>query len=188
MPDGDGLATAAAVSRLGAPPVVVFCTAHTNHALAAFEVSAVDYLLKPMHRERLARAVEKAVRLRAEPARPSDPRRPPDHLWAPHRDGMVRVDLDDLMRVEAEGDYARLRTASASYLVHATMGALEGWLGPAAFVRARRSVIVRESEIRSVRHAGDGSWEAKMADGAVVRIGPTYWKALKARLGAGKLA
>ena len=189
MPDGDGLSVAAALARLPAPPAVVFCTAHPDHALEAFDVAAVDYLLKPVGRERLARAVDKTRKLRTAPEPPSEaPSDRLDHLWAPHRDAMVRVDVADIVRVEAEGDYARIRTEAASYLIHETMARLEARLDPAVFVRVRRSLIVRESGIAKVRHAGDGVWEATLLDGAVVRVGPTYWKALKLRLDTGKLA
>ena len=151
-------------------------------------MAAVDYLLKPVSRDRLARAVSRVRKLRDAPKQaPVEPSPWLDHLWTPHRDGMVRVEVADMMRIEAEGDYARICTPSATYLIHETMARLEAKLDPVEFVRVRRSSIVRASGIAKVRHAGDGVWEATLREGAVVRVGPTYWPALKARLRAGRL-
>jgi len=186
MPDLDGLQVAAALAEMNAPPEVVFCTAYPSHALEAFEVAAVDYLLKPINRERFAQAVGKAARLRACDAPPL-PRSSDwlDHLWVPHREAMIRIDIRDVNRIEAEGDYVRLVTPQASYLLHETMAHLEERLDPDRFSRIRRSMIVRTDLLGTAVHLGSGVWNVSLTDGPLVRVGPTYWKALKSKLKSG---
>jgi two-component system response regulator AlgR len=183
MPGLDGLALARMLGTLAAPPAIVFCTAYDRHALAAFDVSAVDYLLKPISRERLARAIGKAARHHHPPPDP-DTSRPAwiDHVWVSHRGAMHRVAIADVERIDAEGDYLRLSTPGNSYLLHETMSAIEGRLDPGLFLRLRRSVIVRSSMIASIRHEGMGIWSALLAPGTSIRIGPTHLKRVKERL------
>ena len=181
MPGLGGMAVAQEVQRSARRPAVVFCTASDRDAIAAFEVSAVDYLLKPVSRERLARAIDKVRRSRAAIDAPLR-RRWMDELWAPHRGAMLRVAVADLEWIEAERDYVRLWTKSASYLLHDTLTRIEQKLDPAVFVRLRRSTVVRRASILSLRHEGAGAWSAVMLGGATLRIGPTYLQDLKASL------
>ena len=181
MPDLDGMAVAAASAKGERPPAIVFCTASDAHAVRAFEVSAVDYLLKPIQRERLERSLARARRLREIPGSLTRPARP-DHLWVPHRGAMHRIDIADISRIDAEGDFVRLWTARTQFLLNETLTRLAERLDPDTFVRLRRSSVVRITELRDVRHVGLGAWEAQLSDGNRIRIGPTYWKAIKDRL------
>ncbi len=181
MPDLDGIAVAAASALGERPPAIVFCTASDAHAVRAFDVSAVDYLLKPVQRERLERALVRVRRLRNIPGPLAHPA-PPDHLWVPHRGAMHRIDIADITRIDAEGDFVRLWTARAQFMLNETLTRLAERLDPETFVRLRRSSVVRVAELRDVRHVGLGAWEAQLADGNRIRIGPTYWKAIKDRL------
>lgn len=181
MPDLDGLAVAAASALGERPPAIVFCTASDAHAMRAFELSAVDYLLKPVQRERLEQALARARRLRDVPGLPTRPVWP-DHLWVPYRGAMHRIDIADITRIDAEGDFVRLWTLRAQFLLNETLTRLVERLDPDVFVRLRRSSVVRITELRDVRHVGLGAWEARLADGNRIRIGPTYWKAIKDRL------
>lgn len=181
MPELDGLAVAAASALGERPPAIVFCTASDAHALRAFEVSAVDYLLKPVQRKRLEQALARARRLRDISGPLARPVRP-DHLWVPHRGAMHRIDIADITRIDAEGDFIRLWTGRTQFLLNETVTRLVERLDPDVFIRLRRSSVVRITELRNVRHIGLGAWEAQLADGNRVRIGPTYWKAIKDRL------
>ena len=185
MPDGDGISVARRVAEewdraKGPPPAIIFVTAFDGFAVEAFDLSAVDYLLKPVAAERLARAVERVRERRAIYAAP-----PPlvtdyvKEFWVPHRSEMVRVAASDIERIDAERDYVRLHSAGRNYLLHHTMTGLDTRLDPEMFIRLHRSVIVRRDRIRSLGHDRAGAWHAELADGDTVRIGRTYLQSAK---------
>ena len=182
MPGLDGLAVARLIGERGRPPAIVFHTAHDGHALAAFDVDAVDYLLKPVSAERLSRAVERAKRhgQQATVDRAMTPIEWIDSLWVPHQGAMRRVLVSDIERIESEDDYIRLVTAQKSYLLHEAIARLEKKLDPSMFVRLRRSIIVNRSRLAGLRNDGGGAWSALLLDGFESRIGPTYLAAVKA--------
>ncbi|WP_343520222.1 LytTR family DNA-binding domain-containing protein [Sphingomonas sp.] len=182
MPHRDGIAVATALGAAACRPAVIFCTAFEQHAVAAFDVAAVDYVLKPVSAERLARAVGRALeaagRPRAEAHATSS--RWIEEFWVPHRSEMVRVSAGDIERIDAERDYMRLTVGGRSYLIHQTISELERRLDPDCFLRLHRSTIVRKDRIVKLRHDGLGVWHAELSDGELVRIGRTYQAAAKA--------
>ncbi|MFC7330352.1 LytR/AlgR family response regulator transcription factor [Marinactinospora rubrisoli] len=147
MPGPSGIDLARFISALALPPAVVFVTAHEDFALTAFELRAVDYLLKPLREERLADTVDRLVRLR--PGR-ADRTRVPVELG-----GRIRfIERSDIWYVEARGDYVRLRTAEGSFLIRSTLGALErDWAGD-GFVRIHRSVLVAARHVSELHLDG----------------------------------
>ncbi len=183
MPGRDGVEVARAVERRPRRPAVVFCTAFDRFAVTAFEVSAVDYLLKPVSAERLSRAVARVHELLRAPPPPVPAAPWTEEFWVPHRSEMIRVAAQDIDRIEAERDYMRLHVGARSFLLHATIGELERQLDPAKFVRLHRSTIVRRRFIAKLRHDGLGVWHADLADGTEVRIGRTYLPAARALMG-----
>ena len=176
MPGLDGMAVARALAVRPVRPAVVFCTAFENHALAAFDVAAADYVLKPVDPDRLERAVSRVVERRAAAgATSSAVGRWTEEFWVPHRSEMVRVLATDIERIDAERDYMRLTVAGGrSFLIHQTISELERRLDPERFVRLHRSTIVRRDRIARLGHDGEGAWRAELADGSSVRIGRTY--------------
>ncbi|HKT75680.1 MAG TPA: response regulator [Sphingobium sp.] len=189
MPLLDGLGVARATSRLGLRPAVIFVTAFEGFAVEAFDLAAVDYLLKPVAHERLARAIdraEQALRNRDASATPASAAPPPawaEEFWVPHRSELVRIDAAQIDRIEAERDYMRLHVGRASYLLHQTISALETRLNPQQFVRLHRSHIVRRDHIARLRHDGSGVWFACLADTSEIRIGRTYLTNARAMTG-----
>ncbi len=180
MPGLDGMALARNLEGLAARPAVVFCTAFNQYAVAAFDVAACDYLLKPITPERLAKAIGR-VRDIAERGAPSPPKSEwLAEIWAPHRAEMIRLAVSRIDRIEAERDYMRLVVGGRSYLIHQTIGELERKLDPGLFIRLHRSVIVRRDCIGGLKHDGRGAWQATLADQSAVRIGRTYLAAAKA--------
>lgn len=169
MPGMTGLGVAKAVEGSPIRPAIVFCTAHDDHAIDAFEVAATDYLLKPVTAERLARAVERVVAMR-----PASPPTWLTELWVPHRDEMIRIPIAMVDRFEAERDYVRVVSRGRTFLIHETMGAIERRLDPATFIRLHRSTIVRSATIERVRHDGLGVWTAVLAGGFEQRISRSY--------------
>ncbi|GAB1330961.1 LytR/AlgR family response regulator transcription factor [Streptomyces sennicomposti] len=149
MPGLDGLDLARLLTGFAAPPLVVFVTAHEDFAVQAFDLKAVDYVLKPVRRERLAEAVRRVDQLRAAAPRIPVSEPDPDHLPV-ELGGVTRfVAVDDITHVEARGDYARLHTPQGAHLVRIPLSTLEErWRGR-GFVRIHRRHLV------ALRHIGE---------------------------------
>jgi two-component system response regulator AlgR len=176
MPGMDGIDVARALSRSAVDPAVVFVTAFDNFAVAAFDVAAIDYLMKPVDPVRLERALE---RVRAHlagggrgSARPASAH--VEEFWVPDHSGLVRIAASDIHRVTAERDYMRLHVAARSWLIHRTIGKLEEDLDPALFLRVHRSVILRRDTIIGLYRDETGRWTARLSDGGEQRIGRSY--------------
>ncbi len=147
MPGLTGLDLARVLSRFKAPPPVVFVTAHDEHAVDAFELNAVDYLLKPVRDARLAEAVRRVVEAAGTADQPTD-----SDSIAVELGGVTRfISRGDVRYVEAQGDYARLHTASGSHLVRVPLTSLEDEWRDAGFVRIHRSLLVALPHIEEVR-------------------------------------
>lgn len=181
MPGLDGIGLASALEGRAIRPVIIFCTAFDQFAVAAFEVAAVDYLLKPVAADRLAKAVARARAKLHAPAAATSPWT--EEFWVPHRSEMIRIAATDIERIDAERDYMRLHVGRRSFLLHQRISELERRLDPEKFVRLHRSTIVRRDQIASLRHNGLGVWHADLRDGSEVRIGRTYLPAAKGLLG-----
>ncbi|MCX4879161.1 MULTISPECIES: LytR/AlgR family response regulator transcription factor [unclassified Streptomyces] len=150
MPGLDGLDLARLLTGFAKPPLVVFVTAHEDFAVQAFDLKAVDYVLKPVRRERLAEAIRRAAELTGTTA----PRIPvhepdPDHIPV-ELGGVTRfVAVGDITHVEARGDYARLHTDRGSHLVRIPLSTLEERWRSRGFVRIHRRHLV------ALRHVGE---------------------------------
>jgi two-component system response regulator AlgR len=176
MPGMDGIAVAQALSGKSPTPAVIFVTAFDAFAVAAFDVAAVDYLLKPVSAERFERAIARigspdGTAARSAPATSASWTR---EFWVPHRSEIIRVSAKDIDLIEAERDYMRLHVGPRSFLLHETISGLERRLDPAEFVRLHRSTLVRRDRIAGFRHNGSGTWEAQLRDGRWLRVGRTY--------------
>ncbi|MDX3588573.1 LytTR family DNA-binding domain-containing protein [Streptomyces europaeiscabiei] len=163
----DGLDLARLLTGFARPPLVVFVTAHEGFAVQAFDLKAVDYVLKPVRRERLAEAIRRAAQLRdtATAAAPPIPVHEPDPDQIPVELGGVTrfVAVDDITHVEAQGDYARLHTPQGSHLVRIPLSTLEERWRARGFVRIHRRHLV------ALRHVG----ELRLDAGTVsVLVGP----------------
>jgi two-component system response regulator AlgR len=185
MPGLDGMSLAKTIEGRPSRPAIIFCTAYDSFAVEAFSVSAVDYLLKPVTAERLARAVSRARDARGAATGAETPAGTTwmEELWAPSGAEMVRIPVIRIDQIHAERDYMRLHLGKRSYLIHQTIGDLERTLDPNLFIRLHRSSIVRKDFIVSLRHDGRGVWQAILADGGVVAIGRTYLPAARALAG-----
>ncbi|MFT4264267.1 MAG: LytTR family DNA-binding domain-containing protein [Nocardioides sp.] len=151
MPGLSGLELAGVLSRFRTPPPVVFVTAHEEHAVAAFDLRAVDYVLKPVRAERLAETVTRLIH--GQPAGP-EPRREavPDLQIPVELGGVTRfVRRREITHVEAQGDYARLHTATGSHLVRIPLSQLAEEWAPAGFTRIHRSLLVNLACVTEVR-------------------------------------
>ncbi|HMO46514.1 MAG TPA: LytTR family DNA-binding domain-containing protein [Rubrivivax sp.] len=154
LPGRDGMRLAAALRGLSAPPSVVFVTAHAEHALHAFELDAVDYLTKPVSRERLRSALQRVAQRRRAAAAP--PPSPDARVLVVHDRGRVlRLPLADVLYLKAELKYVTLRTAAHSYVLDDALADLEQRLG-GGFLRVHRNALVARAAVRALqRRRGD---------------------------------
>ncbi|MEE4539212.1 MAG: LytTR family DNA-binding domain-containing protein [Erythrobacter sp.] len=189
MPEIDGLGVARKLAQYDTPPAIIFVTAHDNFAVEAFDLEAVDYVLKPVAADRLERAIERAIARRGPgKAKASEWL---EELWVPHRSELLRIDVDTVHRIDAERDYVRLHVGESgeegeparSYLLLQTIAGLEARLDPDKFIRIHRSTILRRDNIRGLRHDGLGVWAAELRNGEALRIGRTYLPKVKAMAG-----
>lgn len=185
MPELDGLGVARKLAEADEPPAVIFVTAHDHFAVEAFDLEAIDYVLKPVSADRLERAIERAVARRGE--RKETGSEWLDELWVPHRSELLRIAVSEVHQIDAERDYVRLHVGTAeaprSYLLLQTIAGLEARLDPDEFIRIHRSTILRRDNIRGLRHDGLGVWSAELQSGEALRIGRTYLSKVKAMAG-----
>ena len=186
MPEVDGLAVARRLSAQATRPAVIFVTAHDHFAVEAFDLEAVDYVLKPVAQDRLERAIERALARRGSAdsgTTSASTGQWLDEFWVPHRSELIRIAADDIDRIDAERDYVRLHVGERSYLMLHTIQKLEDRLDPQRFIRLHRSTIVRRERIAGLKHDGLGVWSAELVDGNLQRIGRTYLSKAKAMAG-----
>lgn len=181
MPEMDGLSVARALARQANPPATIFVTAHDGFAVEAFDLDAVDYVLKPVAGERLQRAIDRTIARRGTRERREN--RWLGEFWVPHRSELLRIAVGDVTRICAERDYVRLHVGERSYLLLQTIAGLEARLDPERFIRLHRSTILPRDRIAGLRHEGLGVWSAELNDGEAVRIGKTYLARAKAMAG-----
>nr|WP_072691249.1 LytTR family DNA-binding domain-containing protein [Rhodococcus marinonascens] len=167
MPGLDGLELAGILSNFASPPLVVFVTAHDDRAVAAFDLGAVDYLLKPLRRERIAESVRRIreVGNREGRSRPGRNRGGVNPALGAMADEVIPVELggattlvprSSVEWVEADGDYARLHTSDGSHLVRIPISALEKRWADAGFLRVHRSHLVAMQLVTGIRTVGNG--------------------------------
>jgi two-component system response regulator AlgR len=178
MPGLDGIGVARALAERRPSPAVIFITAFDQFAVAAFEVEAVDYLMKPVETGRLQRALERGRDyLERRDTRPTARPAASQHLqefWASDLSGLVRIAARDIDRVSAERDYMRLHVGRRSWLIHHSMAALEEGLDPELFVRLHRSAIVRKDFITGFTRNQSGRWIARLGDSTEQPVGRLY--------------
>ncbi|MDT9693634.1 LytTR family DNA-binding domain-containing protein [Streptomyces sp. P9(2023)] len=149
-----GLDLARLLAGFARPPLIVFVTAHEGFAVQAFDLKAVDYVLKPVRRERLAEAVRRVGELVHAPAAAGAPVAAPEQIPV-ELGGVTRfVAVDDIAYVEAQGDYARLHTDEGSHLVRIPLSTLEERWAARGFVRIHRSHLVALARIDELRLEG----------------------------------
>jgi two-component system response regulator AlgR len=180
MPGMTGVELARLLAERPVRPRIVFVTAFDQFAVAAFDVQAVDYLMKPVQPDRLRRAVQRAAAQGA-PA-PEEPQWLSE-FWVPHRGEIIRIAAADIEWVEAERDYMRLHVGGRSFLIHQTIAELERRLDPARFLRVHRSAIVRRDQVAKLAVDRGGAWSVTLACGRTQPVGRSYLAGVKAMAG-----
>ena len=200
MPGFDGFSVVKGVMEID-PPLFVFVTAYSEHALKAFEANAVDYLLKPVEEDRLADALDRARTRLAEKRGLEEVEKlktvlaevAPDAMDTLEDDAgetgsgrfeklinikdrgqIFRVDVDTIERIEAAGDYMCIYTGDNSLILRETMKDLERRLDPRVFQRVHRSKIVNLDQVRQVRPHTNGECFLVLESGAEVKVSRSY--------------
>ncbi len=188
MPEMTGFEVVAAIG-VERMPAVIFVTAFDRYAIKAFDVNAVDYLLKPFDRERFDTALGRAMetirhRSAANPpltkliARLRKDDRIPDRLLIRSAGRMTAVRIDEIEWIEAAGNYVSIHTAAQTHLHRETLKNLQSTLDPSRFVRVHRSAIVNIAHVREVRPRQSGDSDIELDSGRVVSLSRRYREAL----------
>ena len=175
------------------PPLIVFVTAYSEHAIDAFEVHALDYLLKPLDDARLAQAVRRITTMLQHRQR--------EAYGAALRDfvdtgaaqrleyinvrsvGQIeRIRVSDILWIESAGNYAELHLAARTVLHRITLNRLESLLPADDFLRVHRGAIVRREQIASLTTSGEGTYRLTLCCGGMVAVSERYLSALKSSL------
>jgi two-component system, LytTR family, response regulator len=192
MPEGDGLDLARAIQAQGAP-AVVFVTAYDDYALKAFEVHALDYLLKPFSAERfrsaLGHAREHVTHRRKQADQP--PAQSGREISGAQRNRLMIksggrihfVRMNDIDWCEASGNYVRVHVGPQEHLVRDTMAHLESQLDPQQFVRIHRSTIVNVDRIQEMQSSLNGEYVVLLRTGMRLTLSRGYRDSIQARLG-----
>lgn len=165
MPGMDGLEAAMHLTGMENPPSVIFTTAYDQHALDAFDVNAVDYLLKPIRKDRLANALAKAGKLTVKQlkevsqARPEPPAR--THLSVHLRGNIRLVPVSDILYFAADSKYVVVRTASEEHLIEDSLVNLEKEFGE-RFLRIHRNAMVATGCIKGIEKTPAGAWQVAL--------------------------
>jgi two-component system LytT family response regulator len=189
MPGLSGLEVAAQLEPEGAP-LLVFVTAFDEHAIKAFDLNAVDYLLKPYDRDRLLKTLAR-IRERhgAGPARAAihtarAQTGTSDRLLVPQGGELQLIDAAAIHWLEADDNYVHVHTAQARYLLRRTLADLLAQLGERRFVRIHKSTAVNLAEIKTLSPLFKGDHEVRLRSGAVLRLSRRYKDNLFALMGA----
>jgi two-component system LytT family response regulator len=187
MPGLNGLQVLEQIEHM---PAIIFSTAYDEYAIRAFEVNAVDYLLKPFDRQRFATAVQRAVERRAgagtemerllrllQHSHPAGSFS--DRLLVRSGDRIIPVRVADIEWIEAADDYAMLHAGNAKHLCNLGLGEIEKRLNSQQFMRVHRSAIINISRIRHLEKDGEGGMIATMASGEEVKVSRRYAAALR---------
>jgi two-component system response regulator AlgR len=177
MPGRSGTEFAASLATLAQPPALIFVTAHADHALRAFELDALDYLTKPVRRERLQAALRRLVQRRAVAPAVEGPT-----LVVSDRGRVLRIPVADVLYFKAELKYVTLRTVQHSHLLDDALTELEQRLPPGQFLRVHRNALVARRAVRALeRHAAAGDPD-EGAEGWAVQVAPLgEWLAVSRR-------
>lgn len=193
MPADSGLVLARSLAASAHPPLVIFVTAHNVFAVDAFEVHALDYLLKPLNDERLAGAIARAALMLEQRQRAgygqalrayvADAGQYLQQLSVKSVGRIECVQLADVRWIEASGNYVLLHQAGRSIMHRTPLGALVKRLDPACFMQVHRGVVVRVDQLHTCEAAGDGTYRLGLHCGAVVSASERYSAAVRQRMG-----
>ena len=178
------------IEQLNNLPEIIFSTAYDKYAIRAFEINAVDYLLKPYTKKRFLEALKRVLN-KEEPksqrwerlqnlalhARSTD--HYPGRMFVRVGPKIVSVDMDNVIWIKADGDYSEIHTAERTLLCSTGLGKLEDKLEPGRFMRVHRSYIIATDNIKKPEPDGGGGFDGTMSDGSTIKISRTNAEKIK---------
>jgi len=175
------------LERVSHQPFVVFTTAYAQHAVAGFELGALDYLLKPFGPDRLEKCLERVRAAFGEPntlpafsrLREALSNGPMSRLFVRSGGGIIPVAVADIAWLESSGDYVTAHVGRSRYMLHLALSRLEARLDPKKFVRIHRTHMVNLDHVVAFRAAGGGKLIAEIDDGAKLMVSRERAKALR---------
>jgi two-component system LytT family response regulator len=190
MPGESGIALARSLCELESAPLIVFVTAHDHYAVSAFDLHALDYLVKPWHGKRLAEALSRAEHmlelrqhsLHRQALRECLDEHPPSYLAVLNVRSvgkLERIDLSDVNWIGAAGNYVELHTAGRTVLHRIPIGSIAERLDPAQFLRVHRTAIVRREQCAALKSVGDGRYSLQLRCGSAVPVSERHLPALR---------
>lgn len=188
MPEMDGFEVLEKLDTAGMP-AIIFVTAHDQYAIRAFEINAIDYLLKPVSRERFSQALTRA-RLRRASGESDErvlslletlttPRKYINRLAVRSAGKTYFVDLNDVEWMQSAENYVQLHAGASRHLVHVPIQTLQASLDPEVFLRIHRSLIVNLNQVKEIESATHGEFVLILHSGARLQSSRTYHEALK---------
>ncbi|MBL3656883.1 LytR/AlgR family response regulator transcription factor [Fulvivirga sediminis] len=191
MPGMNGFDVLEAITH---KPYVIFTTAYDQYAIQAFDKNAVDYVLKPLDEERFKLAIKRATdRISAEKSNVEDilmnlqtnkkeDEQYSSHLFVQKSEKLLNLDVQDIVHLEASGDYTVLTTKNDQYLSSSGIGKLEEKLDPNKFIRIHRSTIINLSYLKEIEKHFNGGLIVKMENGKSFPVSRTYAKQIRKKV------
>jgi two-component system LytT family response regulator len=193
MPGMDGFGVLEAIDH---HPYVIFTTAYDQYALQAFDNNAVDYLLKPLNEDRLKTAVNRAMERIGADSSPnveelirtlqddnsSNGKQYSSHLFVQKSEKLLNLEVNDIMYLEASGDYTVLSTKSDQFLSSSGIGKLEAKLNPETFIRIHRSTIINLNFLKEIEKHFNGGLIVKMDNNKTFPVSRTYAKQIRKKV------
>ncbi len=178
------------LAEAGTPPLVIFTTAHAEHAITAFELGALDYLLKPFGAERLNATLERVRAALGEPVPPALKRLaellgrgPLTRLFVRSGAAIVPVAVSEVSHFEAVGDYVAVHAGGAEHLLHLALARLEDRLDAERWMRIHRGCIVNLDAVARFRRLANGQLSAELKDGRALMVSRSRSQALRGLAG-----
>ena len=173
-------------------PYVIFVTAYDQHAIKAFEKNAVDYLLKPLDEERFRTAIGRALKRKGleqnnmeelmESLKPERKAAYDSHIFVQKSEKLFNLAVDDILFLEASGDYTVITTKSDQYVSSSGIGRLEELLTPDIFFRVHRSTIINIHHLKEIEKHFNGGMMVKMNNGKSFPVSRTYAKMIRKKV------
>lgn len=173
-------------------PYVIFCTAYDQYAIKAFEKNAVDYILKPLDQERFKLGVERAInRMKLEQNNVGELLRNlktenktayDSHIFVQKSEKLLNLPVDEIVYLEASGDYTILSTKNDQFVSSSGIGKLEEILNPETFIRVHRSTIININSLKEIEKHFNGGMVVKMLNGKSFPVSRTYAKLIRKKV------